>query len=67
MTMPNYERLAAFVAAQERRRNANTRRRIARIKDSGIRALAYFVHEMRHADGCDMRAALNYLNSRYTR
>lgn len=43
------------------------RRRIARIKDNGIRAIAYFVYEMRDADGTQLIAALRYLQSRYSR
>lgn len=57
---------AAFAEKQARRRAATARRRIARIKDRGIRSLAYFVHEMRDADASEIRAALGWLNSRYT-
>lgn len=51
---------------QQRQEQAKARRRIARIKQPDIRAMAYFVQEMRNADGVTIRAALNYLTDRYT-
>lgn len=43
-----------------------SRRRIARMRHPDIRAMAYFVHEMKDADGVTIRAALKYLIDRYT-
>ncbi len=58
------EGASSTLASTATRRNA--RRRIARMKQPDIRAMAYFVHEMQDQDGTTIKAALRYLIERFT-